>query len=526
MIRVRRAWIPGLPDGLLIAAVAAVDVALGWLGWATRSPPYDSLVYVDAARALLDHGQVPAAGHLSSLASHFPPGGTYWFVPGVLLFDDPRLFESPTTALAQVVALVLLFGLVRDSFGTGAARLAVLLFGLSALGVMAWDGILIGHFYHPVLALAAVRCTALWVTRRRAWYVAAALAVISMAMYVQHPLMVLLLSGVAAAWYVYRPPVRVLPVAVVGLVSLVVWFPYLQFEWERGFADVRSMVTHTWILPADYASVWCDPTMRIEPLEVPVEPATRSSVDTILKVPAHAARAAGAFTSNVRLSGTAPGIPWLLLAAMLACPFLWRVNPAARTLCFSTFAPWLALTVLSEPGRPDRTLWLWALQVALVTGTIAWALQRVSRPAIRVAVAAIAVGLVAGNALVISGPLAWLETGWAGTLPDRLQAVSAVASEVRAEGRTHAAIGYDVSFWAFQAREHILDPAYKVGRELDAWLVKEGCATTLVARRGCRRRTSGGSCRSTPTLSNCRSATGSPGTSLPASSRGPPSVPT
>ena len=43
-------------------------------------------------------------------------------------------------------------------------------------------------------------------------------------------------------WWLHRPPLRLRALAVGAGVTLVIWYPYLAFEAERGFVDLRSQV--------------------------------------------------------------------------------------------------------------------------------------------------------------------------------------------------------------------------------------------------------------------------------------------
>ena len=238
-------------DLLQLAVTALSGMALAWQGWNQTLITPDYLPYIDGAEQLLHSGILPKAGHLSSLASYFPPGGAYWFLPGLLWFSDLRLYEAPAMALCFVGSVTLLFVVTRRAFGIQSARLATAAFGLSAVGLRYWDGFALGHFYTPIFYLAVTWSLVRWVVDRRHWGVALALGLASLAVYTQHPVHALAVASVPWLWAAYRPPMSVMPLVAVAVFSLVIWAPYLAFEWPRRFVDVRSQLLGTSIPPEE-----------------------------------------------------------------------------------------------------------------------------------------------------------------------------------------------------------------------------------------------------------------------------------
>ena len=209
----------GRADLLLLSLLFAVGVVLGWQGWRSTVITPDYVPYLDNARALIRDGRLPVAGHLGSMTAFFPPGASYLFVPGLVLFRDIRLAETPVALLSHAGSLVFLFLIARHAFGVPTDTFTVVRIGVSDIGIMMCDGFIVGHFYNPVLYLAAVWLQMQWVSRRRASYLALVLAVVSLAVYVQHPVLLLAAGCVPVLWVLYRPPVSIGAVAIVGLTS-------------------------------------------------------------------------------------------------------------------------------------------------------------------------------------------------------------------------------------------------------------------------------------------------------------------
>lgn len=240
----------------VVLGTAVVGLSLALRGWKSTFPIIDFPIPLDAARELVTTGAVPTYGHVTTYFSFAPPGTAWLLAPGMLLFSDVRLVEVVGATLLYVGTLVGVFFLARVCFGVGFAWLAVVLVGVSEPGL--GYGVTVWPTGHPVYYVWIAYLAHQWVTRRRAGYLAAALAVWAVGMYhfmtIAPAVLVLL-----AVWAVHRPPVRFRPLLVAGLVVVIVWFPYLRFEAGRGFVDLQSQVFRQSLLPANFRDAWCDP---------------------------------------------------------------------------------------------------------------------------------------------------------------------------------------------------------------------------------------------------------------------------
>src|SRR5262245_50542464 len=100
-----------------ILLVAAVGVSLAFQGWNSRLMNFDHVNFIDGAAKFLSDGVLPDRGDVSSYWAYNTPGTAWLMVPGMLVFHDPRLFESVGSVVLYVGTLVGVFLLARKCFG-------------------------------------------------------------------------------------------------------------------------------------------------------------------------------------------------------------------------------------------------------------------------------------------------------------------------------------------------------------------------------------------------------------------------
>jgi hypothetical protein len=163
----------------------------------------------------------------------------------------------------------------------------------------------------------------------------------------------------------------------------------------------------------------------------------------------------------------AAGVDWLLERTSIRLQTQEHADHV-RALVVSLAIPWFILLVVAEPGKPERFWWLWSLQAIFLAVFITWVLPRfhVQRPI----VATITIGtalMVLCNSFLFSRVDAWRQTGWAGVDAPEVKVVNYVATELEADGRKQAAIGYHFFIYQFMAAYNITNPDYKVGSDFD-----------------------------------------------------------
>jgi hypothetical protein len=493
----------------IVLLVTIIGMLLTLQGWKSRPPAFDMLTYFNSAENLLKTGTPARYGDVSSFGSFPPPGTTWLMAPGMLLFHDPRLHEKFGSTLLHLGTLLGVFLLARRSFGMRCAYLSVILYGLSGLG-LSFAGSLypIGHpFFYVWLAYFAVQ----WVTCRDAKYLAAAMATWTVGMYVDMAITPAVLI-LPALWLIYRPPLFSKLHLIAAAVTLALWYPYLQFEMERGLADLKSLFRFHNIVPANYKEAWCDPNLTLEYLTSPSMPSPSGS-NTLqeaqsngLTVLDRLLRRGRRVVVNFNEVAPSPGVSLLLTVLALSslgvlsvtalvsrvCRFVTRQRmiPGSMTaksslshavialqeignkietelFVLSLVVPWLTLLIVAELDNQGRFFWLWPLQAIVLAAFIT---EVITRWQVASAVLWLSQLLLIGTLLI--SPLKlhlerWVKDGWAGSDPEEIQVVDYVGNQLRSEGTQRAAIGYQIFIYDFMAKYNILDRQYKVGAEFD-----------------------------------------------------------
>jgi hypothetical protein len=156
-----------------------------------------------------------------------------------------------------------------------------------------------------------------------------------------------------------------------------------------------------------------------------------------------------------------------------------REGGKARVLALSLVVPWFLLLLVAEPGRSERFLWLWPLQVVVLASFAAYALARfrAPRPVTWIGQLVLIVVLIASPFL--SRVESWYRTGWSGSDAAEILVGDYVAEQIRSEGHDRAAIGYHIFVYPFMVQYNMINPQYKVGAEFDLWLkYRHGIANT------------------------------------------------
>lgn len=194
----------------------------------------DMLTFYRGALDLVRSGVLPEKGQLYSYQAYAPPGTAFLIYPGMVLFQDPRLFEIPSTFLLYVGSVVVVFLVGRRILGRNAGLAAAALFAASRLALQ-------NPIETPFFVVLAFYFLLLWVQDRRSVGLALAIIAQATALYV-YPKNLPMVLVFPALWLIYRPPVSWRSLLMASGIVLAIWFPYLKFEARRGFVDVRSYV--------------------------------------------------------------------------------------------------------------------------------------------------------------------------------------------------------------------------------------------------------------------------------------------
>jgi hypothetical protein len=241
---------------LFVLLIGGIGASLALQGWKERLLTFDLLPYVEGVEQLREAGSIPRSGTLTSFGSYTPPGTTWLLLPGMLVFQDTRLFQSIGSSLLYLGTLVGIFLLTRACLGNSCALLATALWGISASGL--WFAHSLWPRGHPFFFVWMVYWTVQWVKKNNPYFLGAALFTWAVGIYVFLEIAPAIVV-VPAAWLLCRPTLRVGPILLAVTLSAIVWFPYLRFESGRHFIDLKSQLLRHQIYPANYKQSWCDP---------------------------------------------------------------------------------------------------------------------------------------------------------------------------------------------------------------------------------------------------------------------------
>jgi hypothetical protein len=142
-----------------------------------------------------------------------------------------------------------------------------------------------------------------------------------------------------------------------------------------------------------------------------------------------------------------------------------------RLLVISLLVPWSVLVIVAEPEKPERFWWVWPIQAILLAASVAYFLPRfrVPRPIVVTAQLVLLI-LILSNTTLLGRLRSWRSDGWAGKDPEEVQVIDYVARQIRGDGRSTAAIGYQLFIYPFMAEYHVTNPVYRAGAELELML--------------------------------------------------------
>lgn len=224
---------------LPVAALAALAIASSFLGRTEALPHPDLVRDIANARAFLETGALPQAGSVSSLNFYNPPGVSYGFLPGLVLFPhDPILAERASAALLFLATLAGLLAIAAPRLGHRAAALVCTCYTLSPCGVFYLTSL--WPRAHPAFLIWMLFFSLRWAEKGRARDLALSLAFYAAGCFW---FMEMLPAGLVfpLLWLWRRPTVKLRALLAGLAAALFLFSPYLFFEAGRDFADLRLL---------------------------------------------------------------------------------------------------------------------------------------------------------------------------------------------------------------------------------------------------------------------------------------------
>jgi len=181
-----------------------------------------------------------------------------------LVTNDLRLYRYVPTAALYFGTLLGIFLLARACFDAPVACLAVALFGLSDQGTFFASSL--WPRGHPFFFVWMVYWLRRWITGESAGALAVALMFWAAGMYVFMEIAPAVLL-IPVLWYVFRPPLRFVPLTVALIAAVSLWSPYLLYERTRDFRDLRALLARKPVYPTgfpeNYRQAWCNPGLSM-----------------------------------------------------------------------------------------------------------------------------------------------------------------------------------------------------------------------------------------------------------------------
>lgn len=414
---------------IILAGILVLGIVFSIQGWRGRSIDPDFVVPLYETEALLTTGKLPDRGNVTSFGAYAPPGTAWLFVPG-LLTGDPHLYQAMGSIPLYVLTGVGIYLLTSMFLSPVGSLTATALWAFSSHGLYFAQSLwAVGH---PVWYVWLSVFAFWWVHKREAKWLGAALLTWMAGMYVFMTIAPAVLI-LPVLWALYRPPVRIRAIAPFVVVGLLIWSPYLAFQAQREWVDLKAQLLRVPIPADNYRALWCDPDAVITPA---------LGYDIF---------------GFVRTLG-------LLFVALLAVVVVYRKHPQ---LVIVLLVPTAFLILTVEPERPERFWWISTAQVIVIT-TALWQLRgrlRGSLLALFVAITLVVAHTPAGS--VATTAQRWSMEGWSGEEAPYYRALAEFADHAKAEGAVTVSLGYTLPSHEWLAKFRAYDPRYGVGMHYD-----------------------------------------------------------
>lgn len=226
---------------LLLIFLISIPIKLA----AAQEMPFDIDYVPVLARGYdwLQGGPFPAYGTLSSVAAYNMPMLAWLHLPALALTQDGYLTILLTMLSFNLISIATLYRLGTSMFDVRVGLIAATLFAFSASGIssayIAWAQQLLPGFFALVLL-----CLWEWHAQQRGIFLALA-GILATAAFMTHFSAVLLFPAMLVFALLTRArwQWRWLIIGAIG--SLLLLAPYLHFQVERDFADLRAFLNET-----------------------------------------------------------------------------------------------------------------------------------------------------------------------------------------------------------------------------------------------------------------------------------------
>lgn len=436
---------------------------------------YDAVQVLYLLKHSIAAGTVPLHGIVNSQMLYNPPFFVwYYYIPAWFTSDPSLIFVIPNL-IAQITTLLLLYRIGRDYFRPTTGVVAATLYAFSPLGIefgrLGW-----AYAHTAPLYVAIVFCLFRWLISRQTSYIIPLIVLCGWitGVHLAGALTFFVVGSAALAWRTL-PPLRPTLIGI-GLLVLV-WTPFLVFQYQRGFVDIIGLVQTRSDVPDPTAlSPLCPPDWNAAmPHASLMKGLSLEKFSLSLFLTGHVNfYVRGAWTTYERIV-TLMLMPlfWVALYFLIRRTLRRSATPAEQLLLLVVAAPVILqnLTPFNTVERRDITWTILGVQMLLLGYTLTIPQWMRARP-IQLAVL-LGLSLMIGYQSYLAGHNihAWLR----GDLYDGRQEVAdVIAADAHQRGVQQPSIRYDLLLdeptrcWIV-GMSTIVDTGY-VGAEFDYYL--------------------------------------------------------
>jgi hypothetical protein len=200
----------------------------------------DQAMLFRLAHDAVAHGLLPVTSNAASIGISNPPGVIYLFMPVALLTANP-MWGAVLVGLFTTIAALLTYLFTRHYYGRMAGTIAALLYATAAEPLNYARFIWQPNLMPPFVVLFIFTLFIGVVERRKGWLLPA--LVLFGILYQMHPTTVLLAFPFILALLLSPGTLRWRDLFIAIVILLVLFFPYLLWEYVTKFADLRTLFT-------------------------------------------------------------------------------------------------------------------------------------------------------------------------------------------------------------------------------------------------------------------------------------------
>jgi 4-amino-4-deoxy-L-arabinose transferase-like glycosyltransferase len=192
------------------------------------------------ARDTIVHGLLPLTSNRASIGDLNPPLVIYFFLPTASLSANP-LWGNVMVAVLSTAAVLLTYFFTRRYYGRLAGTIAASLFATS-VGVWLYSRNIWSPSLEPFFVMLFIWFLFLGVVERRKGWLFPALVLLGVLYQLHGSSLYLCIPLLAAVFFAFKTiHLRDITFAVLGL--LLLFAPFIFWEFHSGFSDVKSMLT-------------------------------------------------------------------------------------------------------------------------------------------------------------------------------------------------------------------------------------------------------------------------------------------